>query len=111
MNAEVARLLLWLADRDRFGVLREIAAEFSGLVMAADRVVSGEIVTAVPVEADRKARLADALSHATGLRVVLSDRVDPSIVAGVVATIGGVVYDGSAARQMEIMKQKLAADA
>jgi F-type H+-transporting ATPase subunit delta len=110
-SAEVGRLLLLLADRDRFTVIREIAAEYAQLVMEAKREVSGELVTAVPVDTDRKARLAEALSRATGQRVLLGDRVDPAIVAGVVATIGGVVYDGSAARYMEVMKQKLAADA
>jgi F-type H+-transporting ATPase subunit delta len=110
-NPEVARLLTLLADRGRFSLLRALAAEFTRLTMESNRVISGEIVTAVPVDPARKTRLAEALSHATGRRVVLGDRVDPSIIAGVVATIGGVVYDGSAARQVDVMRQKLASDA
>jgi F-type H+-transporting ATPase subunit delta len=110
-NPEVARLLTLLADRGRFSLLRALAAEFTRLTLESNRVMSGEIVTAVPVDAARKTRLAEALSHATDRRVVLADRVDPSIIAGVVAKIGGVVYDGSAARQVDVMRQKLASDA
>ena len=108
---ETSRLLLLLADRDRLSTIRDVAAAFTARSMEAGMVVSAEIVTAVPIDDGRKAKLAEALGHATGLRVVLTDRVDPAIVAGVVATVGGVVYDGSAVRQMELMKKRLVADA
>jgi F0F1-type ATP synthase delta subunit len=35
-------------------------------------------------------------------------KVDPAIIGGVVARIGGTVYDGSLAMQLEKMKAKLA---
>jgi F-type H+-transporting ATPase subunit delta len=110
-SVEVSRLLRLLADRDRLGSIRDVASQYRALAMHAGRAIGAEVVTAVPVDAARTARLAEALGKATGQHVSVTGRVDPSIVAGVVAKIGGVVYDGSAARQMELMKQKLVADA
>jgi len=108
---EVGRLLSMLAERDRFNLVRQIAAEYRSLAMEAGQVVEAEIVTAVPIAQAQKAKLADALGRATGGQVELVDRVDPNIIAGVIATVGGVVYDGSAVRQMELMKKTLVRDA
>ena len=47
----------------------------------------------------------------TGKRIALDTRVDPSIIGGVVARIGSVVYDGSVARHLERLREKLAGTA
>jgi F-type H+-transporting ATPase subunit delta len=110
-TGEVSRLLLLLAERDRLAVLREIAAAYDARVNAAGRMASAEIVTAVPLDRGRQTQLAQALGHATGQHVTITNTIDPSIVGGVVARVGGVVYDGSVVRQLERMRQKLVADA
>jgi F-type H+-transporting ATPase subunit delta len=51
--------------------------------------------------------LRDGLARATGRRVLLDVRVDPSIVGGAVARIGSTVYDGSVTMQLEKMKERL----
>lgn len=107
----VARLLLLLADRDRLMLLRQIATAYADRVMAANRVVTAEIVTAVPIGDDRKGKLAEALGAATGQQVILTERVDPSIVGGVIANVGSLVFDGSVVRQLERLRQKLVAEA
>ena len=43
----------------------------------------------------------------TGRTVKLGTRVDPSIIGGVVARVGGTVYDGSVTTQLEKMKRRL----
>jgi F-type H+-transporting ATPase subunit delta len=61
----------------------------------------------VPLEATQLAQLRDVLSQATGQQVTLAARVDPSVIGGVVARIGSVVYDGTIARQLARMKEQL----
>jgi F-type H+-transporting ATPase subunit delta len=39
--------------------------------------------------------------------VTLQTRVDPSIIGGVVARVGSVVYDASVTRQLQKMKERL----
>jgi F-type H+-transporting ATPase subunit delta len=39
--------------------------------------------------------------------VIVSARVDPSIVGGVVARVGSTVYDGSVTTQLALMRRKL----
>ena len=73
------------------------------------KVVRAEVVTAVPLPADRVAALQQGLAGATGREVQLETRVDPSIIGGAITRIGSTVYDGSVTRQLEKMKEALTA--
>jgi F-type H+-transporting ATPase subunit delta len=110
VSGEVWRLLELLADRNRLTLVGAIAAAYAGRMMAADRVVSAEVVTAQPLDAGHRTRLAAALGQATGQTVTITDRVDPSIVGGLVARVGSLVFDGSVVRQVERLRQALLAE-
>jgi F-type H+-transporting ATPase subunit delta len=107
VSGEVARLLAMLADRDRLAILDHVAAEYTAEAMRAARRVSAEVVSAVPLDAARASALADALGLATGLQVTLTQRVDPTMVGGVVAKVGSLVFDGSVTRQLARMRDRL----
>ena len=106
-SPEVRRLLLLLAERDRLGLVPQIAAVFAEREMAVRRVLSADVVTAVPLGDARRAAVARALSRASGCDVTVHDRVDPSIIGGIIARVGSVVYDASLTRQLEKMRQRL----
>jgi F-type H+-transporting ATPase subunit delta len=108
--AEVQRLLLLLADRDRLALVPDVAAEFAERAMSARRVIAADIVTAVPLGDARRAAVAAALSRASGCDVTVHDRVDPSMIGGIIARVGSVVYDASITRQLEKMRQRLLND-
>lgn len=107
LAVEVQRLVSMLADHDRLMLLHEIAAAYTAQVQQADRVAPADVVTAVPLGAERLAGVAAALGQATGLRVTVTERVDPSIVGGMIARVGNVVFDGSVTRQLERMRERL----
>ena len=107
----LVKTIRMLADRDRLGLLPQIAAAFDARLMDLRRVVRAEVVTAMELPADRIASLKDGLAHATGRDVQLATRVDPSILGGAVARIGSTVYDGSVTRQLEKLKDTLIAGA
>jgi len=113
LGADVGRLLLMLAERDRLSSVPAIAAEFDARVMQEQGVIDATITTAVPLAADRQAALAAALDKAAGdaTKVRVVAQVDAALIGGVVARVGSVVYDGSVARQLEKMKRRLIADA
>ena len=77
--------------------------------MAAERRrrVLAEVRTAVPLTQERRAKIAAALSAATGLEVEVKEIVDPSVIGGVVAHVGDEVFDGSLASRLVEAKQQL----
>jgi F-type H+-transporting ATPase subunit delta len=103
----VSRLLAVLAERDRLSILPELAAAYKTRLHERKNTVAAEITTAVPLEAAVVDRLGHALAEASGKQVIVSARVDPSIVGGVVARVGSTVYDGSVTTQLALMRRKL----
>ena len=108
----LSKLLLVLAGRDRLSLLPEIDAAYRNRLMEHAKAVRAEVVTAVALPADRLAKLREGIARATGRRsedVQLEHRVDPSLIGGAVTRIGSTVYDGSVVRQLEKMREALAA--
>jgi F-type H+-transporting ATPase subunit delta len=104
---QVGRLLTLLAERDRLMLLDDLIAAFQDRVMEHHQVVRAELTTAIELPADRVAVLREGLARATGRRVHLQTRVDPSIVGGAVTRIGSTVYDGSVTGQLQRLKERL----
>jgi len=107
---EVKRLIGLLADHDRLAILDQIAAAFTERLRDARNEASAEVTTAVPLTPASRAALEDALGKVSGKKVTMTERVDPSIIGGVVARIGTFVYDGSIANQLDKLKKQLTAN-
>lgn len=110
VSAEVQRLVEMLADHDRLGAIEAVATAYEAQVMDAERALPAEVVTVVTLDDGRRQALADALGRATGRRVTVEGRVDPTILGGVVAKVGSLVFDGSVAGQLERMRQRLSSN-
>ena len=66
-----------------------------------------EVRSAVPLNKDQQHRLAAALANATGKQVELKVVVDPSVLGGLVATVGDVVIDGTVRTRLDQLKSRL----
>jgi F-type H+-transporting ATPase subunit delta len=107
ISAPVAKLILVLAEKDRLTLLAGIARAYNERVMDHLMIVRGDVTTAVPLAPEKLRLLEEGLAKATGRKVVLQSRVDPSIIGGVVTRLGSTVYDGSVTTQLQKMKQSL----
>lgn len=104
---EIHRLIAALGDRDRLGLLADVAAAFDARVRQERHILQANVTTAVPLSAERSAALASSLGKALGGTVTIDAHVDPSILGGVVARVGSLVFDGSVTRQLERLKTAL----
>jgi F-type H+-transporting ATPase subunit delta len=103
----VSKLILLLADRDRLALLPDVARAYRERVMEHQKVVRGDVTTATPLAPEALKRIEQGLAQATGRRVILDARVDPTIIGGAITRIGSTVYDGSVTTQLQKMKQAL----
>jgi len=103
----VAKLLALLAERDRLIVLPDLVASYRERVLNYRRIVRAEVTTAAPLDSGKTSAIEQQLARVTGRTVLLQMRVDPAIIGGLVARVGGTVYDASVTRQLEKMRQRL----
>ncbi len=99
--------LLLLVSRNAIGLLGQIAAAYRRLVDAYHGVEEAEVVTAVPLEEEEKNKLAEKLSALVGSRVVVKPQIDPAVLGGVVARVGGKLLDGSTRSRLTALKKEL----
>src|ERR1043166_3040466 len=90
----VAKLLVLLAERDRFALVPDLVTVYRERLMEHPNVVRAEVTTAAALAPDQAAALEQRLARATGRTVTLTTKVDPAIIGGLVARIGSTVYDG-----------------
>lgn len=66
-----------------------------------------EVRSAVALDDQQRARLAEALSRATGKNVEVKVAVDPTVMGGLVATIGDTVIDGTVRHRLDQLKETM----
>ena len=71
------------------------------------REAVAEVRTAYPLDDDHRQKLADALSKATEKHVSLKVIVDPTVMGGVIATIGDTVIDGTIRHRLDQLRESL----
>lgn len=89
--------------------LPDIIETMLGLAAAERNKVVAEVRTAVPLDDDRKRRLAEALGKATGKTVEIRATVDPDVIGGVWAQVGDQVIDGTIRSRLDNIRQELRA--
>jgi F-type H+-transporting ATPase subunit delta len=92
------------------GRARELPTIIDSLVRmsaAAQKKAVAEVRSAVELTDDQRRRLADAIEKATGKSVEVKVIVDPSVLGGLVTTVGDTVIDGSVRTRLEQLKNTL----
>ena len=105
--SEVVRNFLGLlAEKGRIASFGEVLAEFRLLADAQAGKAIARVTSAIALSPELEKNIAAALSKLTGRSVVVSSKVDPLLIGGIVAEIGGVVYDGSLKTQLRTLKER-----
>jgi F-type H+-transporting ATPase subunit delta len=108
MSPHVLNLLRVLVTRHRLHLLPAVAREFAELQRQAMGIVEAEVTVARPVSEDEKRRISERLQQATGKRVDVEIRVDPSILGGIIVQVGDRLVDASVAGRLQRLRQEMA---
>ncbi len=99
--------LRMLLTADRLGALESIVRAYEALVDERLGRVKAEVTTAVSLDGGQQERLRQRLEEVAGKRVYLEVQQDPKILGGLVARIGGTVYDGSLKTQLARLREQM----
>jgi len=103
----VKKLLVMLTDRRKLNLLPDLSSVFRERLLAHQNIVRADVTSAAPLSPEKTKALEEHLAQVTGKKVELSVSVDPALLGGVVARIGGTVYDGSVKTQLQRLRQEL----
>ena len=84
-----------LCERGALNEYEGCLAAFKTLYNQAHGIVEASVTTAVALDDEQRARMAEKLSKMTGKTVVLNEKVDASLVGGVLLEMNGQRYDNT----------------
>ena len=104
----IRNFFAYLIEQRRLVAFDAIHDEFNRLADEAAGRVRVEVRSASPLRDEQRARLIDALAQRTGKEIELTLQVDSSLIGGAIATVGGLVFDGSLRTQLLQLQGTLA---
>jgi F-type H+-transporting ATPase subunit delta len=99
--------LLVLAKHDRLSILPSVQNAVQILLDHQSGNVRVSVTTADPLEQTQLTQLQQSLTGMLGGKPVLDNKIDPSIIGGLVLRVGDKVYDGSMASQLKRVRQEM----
>lgn len=101
------RFLLLVSERGRLGSIPTIRDLYTEMMDDHAGRVRVSVSTVDPLTPQLEGELKAAFASATGKSIVLDAQIDPSLIGGMVARIGGRVYDASIRSRLEDIKHRL----
>ena len=95
IGGEVRNLVGVLIANRRLAALPDVIAAFGGLLAEQRGQQTAEVITAHPLTEVQRAQLTARLTEAGYSNVKLVERVDPSLLGGLVVRLGSRLYDSS----------------
>jgi F-type H+-transporting ATPase subunit delta len=107
INLLVFNLVRLLITKAGIGMIGDIAEEYQRLLDSYHGIEPAEVITAVPLDDKDIQKLTENLSSLIGKKVVLKSEVDPDIIGGIVARVGGKLLDGSTRSKLLALRREL----
>jgi F-type H+-transporting ATPase subunit delta len=107
LEPHVSNFIRLLMGRGRLATLPAIAREYQALADRHAGRVRARVTSAAPLDARSADRLVRSLEAKTGKSVLLEQKTEPELIAGLVTQIGSTLFDGSLRTQLAEMRQAL----
>jgi len=106
MNGVLFTFLKVAVKNGRLNCLGAIRQESHRIDDEENGRVSAQVITAEPLADGMFEQVREGLAAKLGQEVVLTAKVDPDVIGGLVIRVGDTVYDGSLANQLERMRRQ-----
>ncbi len=106
-SPEVLETLAAMQKEDDLHLIEEVSKQYKELLDNEDKTVSVTVTTAVPMDDDLRAKVKAKAENDLNAPVYLVERVDPSIIGGIMLEQRGKRYDASVRAQLSNIRKKL----
>lgn len=101
------RFLGVLLSKGRLCFLGQIEEKYRALADELSGIMSAKITAATALDDAQQQAIATSLEKQTGKQVAVTVQVDPSLIGGLKAEIGGRLFDGSIITQLKRIEESL----
>lgn len=101
--------LLVLVDKHRINYLLEIIIEFDRLVKAEKGILMATAITAIAITDSERDKLITKLAAKSRMKIELEEKVDPSIIGGMIVILHNEIIDGSIRYGLQCARDSLTA--
>ena len=99
-------LLVVLRNR-RFQLIYQIYSDFENRVDLYNNRIKAVAITALPLPGDKLSEVSREIATYLNAEVRIENKVDPSIIGGIIIRLNGKMFDGSIFGQFKKLKQYL----
>jgi len=96
-----------LTDQGNFSLITPVYAGFQELFDDYRGIQKAEIITAIPIDEEERVKMAERLGEITQKKIIVTEKVDPGIIGGIIARVGGRIIDGSTRSRLAAMRNEL----
>lgn len=96
-----------LVERGAIHAFSECAAAYQESYFRDHQVAVAEVTTAGALNEEQRARLMEKLKKLTGKEIVVKEKIDPSVLGGVLLQMDGKRYDNTVRHRLAAIKQTI----
>ena len=106
-DADMVRFLKLLIDKGRIGYLKEILHEYIVLANEELGIEEAVVYSARKLKDEDIERIRASLEKKRGKKILITNRIDPKLIAGIKVTVGNNVTDATMKHKLETMKESM----
>ena len=110
LDTSIRNFLGLLIDRNRLDLLAEITSTYERFLDEKLGVVQAHVTSALALDSAQQGAVTAKLQALTGKEVKMRVSVDPDLIGGFIAEVGGTIYDGSIRQQLQTFRNSLTQD-
>lgn len=107
VDPNTLNFLRLLVEKQREDLFPAITRAYRQLRDEANGVVEAEAVSAIAISEVQQKQLIGVLEQATGRKIRLRVKEEPSLIGGLTVRVGDTVYDGSVRHQLNVLRHQL----
>jgi F-type H+-transporting ATPase subunit delta len=107
---DVLKLVSELINKGKLAELDNISYEYQRLLdthRGIEGTETAEIITAIPLDDEYVLDISKRLTEMAGKPVVVTTKVDPGLIGGIIIKVGDKVIDGSIKSKLSVLKREL----
>ncbi len=106
-DSDLKSFVLLLAEKGRLNLLEEVIFSFQRATDDAFGVTRGSVRSAQPLSEEEQKAVEDKIIQVTGKKVILHYECDPRVVGGLIAEVGGYVFDDTIVTHLRKLKEDI----